>query len=216
MPLVYLDANVLVPSYTRTLLVMAAPLSDFTVCWSLHAEAEAERHQDAGAIPISALRRRFGWDSLVPDGDIELDDTDSKDRPILSAASRASATFVITENVKDFGTRDMSGLQMSEVHPDLFLAHRLSVETYTDVLLRLAKVRRREPNTAEGIHRVETGQRLPLLAQRMKAVFSVQPDPPAKGAPRLTFRGVRCVSCGKSLADTESLTHGIGPECQIN
>ena len=40
MTLVYLDANVLVPSYTRTLLVMSAPLSDFTVAWSLHAEAE--------------------------------------------------------------------------------------------------------------------------------------------------------------------------------
>lgn len=39
MTLVYLDANVLVPSYTRTLLVMSAPLSDFTVAWSLHAEA---------------------------------------------------------------------------------------------------------------------------------------------------------------------------------
>ena len=66
MTLVYLDANVLVPSYTRTLLVMSAPLSDFTVAWSLHAESEAERHQEAGAVPISALRRRFGGDALVP------------------------------------------------------------------------------------------------------------------------------------------------------
>lgn len=52
MVLVYLDANVLVPSYTRTLLVMAAPLSEFTVVWSLHAEAEAERHQEPGAAAV--------------------------------------------------------------------------------------------------------------------------------------------------------------------
>lgn len=96
MTLVYLDANVLVPSYTRTLLVMAAPLSDFTVAWSLHVEAEAERHQEAGAVPISTLRRRFGWDALVPDGDIELGDTDAKDKPILSAASLAGARFIIS------------------------------------------------------------------------------------------------------------------------
>lgn len=169
MTLVYLDANVLVPSYTRTLLVMAAPLSDFTVAWSLHAEAEAERHQAAGAVPISALRRRFGWDALVPDGDIELDDTDAKDKPILSAASLAGASFIVTENVRDFGTRDLSRLQMSAVHPDLFLASRLSIETYRDVLGRLAKARTRQPWTAEDIHRVETGERLSLLAQRMRA-----------------------------------------------
>ncbi|MFT4229492.1 MAG: hypothetical protein QM602_04305 [Microbacterium sp.] len=43
MTLVYLDANVLVPSYTRTLLMMAAPLSDFTVAWSLASAAQALR-----------------------------------------------------------------------------------------------------------------------------------------------------------------------------
>lgn len=214
MTLVYLDANVLVPSYTRTLLVMAAPLSDFTVAWSLHAEIEAERHQEAGAVPISALRRRFGWDVLVPDGDVELDDTDAKDKPILSAASLAGASFIVTENVKDFGVRDLSRLQMSAVHPDLFLANQLSIETYRDVLGRLARARTREPNRAEETHRVETGERLPILAQRMKTAYAVEPSPAARRTPRLTFRGVRCVACGKLLTSAESLALGVGPECR--
>jgi len=191
MTLVYLDANVLVPSYTRTLLVMAAPLSDFTVIWSLHAEAEAERHQESGAAPISVLRKRFGWDALVPDGDIELDDTDPKDKPILSAASLAGADLVITENVKDFGVQDLASLEMSAAHPDLVLANRLSVEAYSDILTRLARTRSKQPNTAEEIHSIETGERLPLLAARMKEAFPVEVAPPSKGAPRLTFRGVR-------------------------
>lgn len=214
MTLVYLDANVLVPSYTRTLLVMAAPLSDFTVVWSLHAEVEAERHQDVGAAPISVLRKRFGWDALVTDGDIELDDTDTKDKPILSAASLAGAGLVITENVKDFGVQDLARLQMSAVHPDLFLANRLGVEIYRDVLTRLARTRSKQPNTAEEIHRIEAGERLPLLAARMKEAFPVKVAPPSKGAPRLTFRGVRCVSCGQLLADDASLKLGLGPECR--
>jgi len=215
MTLVYLDANVLVPSYTRTLLVMSAPLSDFTVAWSLHAEAEAERHQEAGAVPISALRRRFGWDALVPDGDIELDDTDAKDKPVLSAASLASASFIVTENIKDFGTRDLARLQMSAAHPDLFLANQLSIDTYRNVLGRLAKARTRQPCTAEDIHRVETGERLPLLAQRMKMAYAVEPSPAARRTPRLTFRGVRCVACGKLFTNAGSLALGVCVECRI-
>jgi hypothetical protein len=213
MVLVYLDANVLVPSYTRTLLVMTAPLLDVTVVWSPQAEAEAERHQEAGAAPISALRKRFGWDALVPDGEVELDDTDPKDKPILSAAARAEATHVITENIKDFGARDLARLQMSAVHPDLFLATCLSVEIYRDTLARLAKTRAREPKTAEEIHRVETGARLPLLAERMKDAYPGDLVSPTRGSPRLTFRGVRCVSCGELLVDPMSLKLGLGPDC---
>lgn len=215
MPLVYLDANVLVPSYTRTLLVMVAPLSDFTVVWSLHSEAEAERHQEAGAVPISTLRRRFGWDALVLDGDIKLDDTDAKDKPILSAASLAGASFIVTENIKDFGARDLARLQMSAVHPDLFLANRLSIDTYRNVLGRLAKARTREPRTPEGIHRVETGERLPLLANRMRAAYAIEPSPSAQRTPRLTFRGARCVTCGKLLASVGSPELGVCAECHI-
>lgn len=52
---------------------------------------------------------------------------DTKDRPILSAASLARADLVITENIKDFGAEDLARLQMSAVHPDLFPANHLSV-----------------------------------------------------------------------------------------
>lgn len=214
MVLVYLDANVLVPSYARTLLMMAAPSSDFSVVWSPHAEAEAERHQESEATSISALRERFGWNVLVPDGDIELDDTDAKDGPILSAASLAGADVVITENVKDFGFRDLVRLRMSAAHPDLFLANRLSVATYRDVLMRLSRTRARAPNTAEQMHRVETGEHLPLLAARMADAYPGGIRPPSKGKPRLTFRGVRCVACNELLTDRKGLDVGLDPGCR--
>ncbi|MFT4163916.1 MAG: PIN domain-containing protein [Microlunatus sp.] len=213
MGLVYLDANVLVPSYPRTLLIMAAPLSDFAVVWSLHAEAEAERHQESGAAPISALRKRFGWDVLVPDGEVELDDTDAKDKPIISAASLAGADLIVTENVKDFGVQDLDRLRMSAVHPDLFLSRRLSTETYRDILGRLAKTRTREPNTATEMHRIETGERLPLLAGRMKHAYPVELASPLKSSPRIAFRGVRCVACVELLT-TPSSTLDLCLECR--
>lgn len=146
-------------------------------------------------------------------GEIDLDDTDEKDKPILSAASLAGTPFVVTENVKDFGTRDPARLKMSAVHPDLFLANRLSAVTYSDVLGRLSRASRREPNTAaEEIHRVETDERLPLLARRMVDTFAVEYVSPTKGVPRLRFRGVGCVSCGQFIG--ESL-HALGQALDV-
>lgn len=210
MTIVYLDANVLVPSYTRTLLIMSAPLANFTVVWSHFAETEAVRHQDAGATPITMLRQRFGWNCLVPDGTVTLDDTDPKDQPILSSAILAGAKLVVTENVKDFGAKDLERHQMSAVHPDLFLSKRLTMAMYQDVLGRLASARTRIPNTAEEIHRSETGQRLPLLAQAMEGAYNVNCLPPTKGMPRLTFTGTQCVVCEQNL---HGEARGLGGVC---
>lgn len=215
MTLVYLDANVLVPSFTRTLLIMGASLSDFTVCWSLHAEAEAERHQSEGAISISELRARFGWDAIVSDGEVELHDTDTKDRPILSAAVLAGASFVVTENIRDFGKEDLLQFQMSAVHPDVFLTYHLTTSAYREVLERLAKARTRAPNTASEIHRFETGERLPLLAQRMKDAFDITVAQPTKGVPSLVARGVRCVSCDSVIDRADGLVHGMCKSCEV-
>lgn len=216
MVLTFLDANALVPSFTRTLLVMAAPLSDFSISWSLRTELEAERHQKLGAVPISTLRQRFSWNVLVSDCDLELDDTDVKDRPIISAASHAGADVIVTENVKDFGRSDLSKLGMSVVHPDLFLATRLNPMVYRDIMARLAKNRTRTPHTDSEIHRIETGEQLPLLAQRMKNEYAIQPNAPTKGAPRLYFRGVRCVACNSFLQDDVSLNLGLDPGCRVD
>ncbi len=214
MTLAFLDANVLVPSYTRTLLIMSAPTAGYGVAWSAYVEAEAMRHQPRRAKPISQLRRAFGWNALVPDQDVELADTEDKDKPVLSAASLAGAEFVVTENVRDFGVADLMRLQMSAVHPDLFMAHRLTVSGYKEVLTELSLARIQAPSDPEEIHRVETGGRLPLLAARMKSAYSVEVDPPAKGKPRLAFRGVRCVSCSEILTDPTGLEFGLGPECR--
>ncbi|MGH3263140.1 MAG: hypothetical protein ACRDNS_14210, partial [Trebonia sp.] len=91
---VYLDANVLAAGISRTLLLLSAPLSDFQAVWSPYAEAEAARHQPARALPIGAVRERYGL-RTVRDGEspVPLVDTDEKDRPILASAAGAGARF---------------------------------------------------------------------------------------------------------------------------
>jgi len=159
--LVYIDANVLAASSRRTFLIMGAALSSYRFTWSPYAETEALRHQDERATPISVLRERYGW-KIVPDADMPLEDTDAKDRLILSAAARAGASMVITENVADFGERDLTRLGMSAVHPDLFCSVRLSANAYRQILDTLADTRTREPRTAHDIHVQEVGEHMPL------------------------------------------------------
>lgn len=214
-PLIFLDANVLVGSLSRTLLIMSAPLSDFQVTWSLYAEGEALRHQNGAATPINVLRQRHGW-TIVRDGELPepLVDTDPKDMPILAAAALAGAKFVVTQNIADFGRQDLARLRMSAVHPDLFLSHRLTQAVYRQILGDLAATRSKEPKTPAGIHSVEVGGYLPRLAIAMRQVFPVPPIPAHQNPLRLSFRGYRCVVCARPLTSRSSLASGIGPECR--
>lgn len=193
---VYLDANVLVPSVTRGLLVIGAVTSGFEVRWSEFGEGEAERHQHERASKISDLRRRFGWRVLVPDGDVGgMVDTDPKDQPHMAAAHAAGARLIVTENIKDFGCEDLRRLSMSVVTPDVFLSVRLEEQSYTGVLEALAGGRTRDPRTPEAIHGREVASLLPTLAQKFASTYDVPLAAPARGAIAESFRGVRCVAC---------------------
>lgn len=212
--LVYLDANVLVPSITRTLILLCAHELDYTAVWSPCAEAEAERHQSLGARKISELRSQFDI-PIVLNGEspVELVDTDDKDLLILSSAAACGSELLITENVKDFGVIDLVNLQMSAVHPDLFLMARVSAEVYPRVLRQIAAARQRFPNTAADIHATEVASRLPRLFRRHQALLGVDPEVNVGGDAKLVFRGVRCVACSSVLADDENRPMGFCAGC---
>lgn len=213
--LVYLDANVLAAGISRTLLLLSAPLSNFRTVWSPYAEAEAARHQPPRAKPIGQIREQHGL-LTVPDGQspVPLVDTDPKDRPILAAAAAAKARFVITENVKDFGATDLQTLSMSAVHPDLFLASRVTEQTYRLVLDAIAANRSREPRTPTAIHAGEVAKKLPTLFATYQQTLGVEAAELVAGQPKLSFRGVRCVRCTRLLVDSESQSIGLGPDCR--
>jgi hypothetical protein len=213
--LVYLDANVLAAGISRTLLLLSAPLSNFRTVWSRVAEAEAARHQPPHAKPIGTVREQYGLQT-VPDGEspVPLVDTDWKDRRILASAAAAGARFVVTENVKDFGVADLRALSMSAVHPDLFLASRLTERTYRFVLDAIAANRSREPATPAAIHASEVAKKMPMLFDAYKQVLGVEVVEQVAGQPKLTFRGARCVRCVRPLTDAESRAIGLGPGCR--
>lgn len=134
--LVYLDANVLIPSVTRGLLIIGAVSSDFRA----------------------------------------------------------------TDNIKDFGTDDLTQLSISVVTPDLFLSTRLEELSYLEVLMVLTEGRTREPRTPAGIHGREVAPQLPALAAKFASTLDVALDPPTKRPMTEVFRGRRCVRCESVLS----------------
>lgn len=209
--LAYLDANVLVPSIVRSMLIIGAVESHFEVIWGRFSEVEAERHQAPSATPISTLRHRFGWKICADVEPAGMVDTDLKDRPHVSAAAAVGADVIITANIRDFGPSDLSEAELAAVHPDLFLAASMASDAYRTVLGALSAGRRRFPVTPEEIHHAEVDSRLPLLARQMDPSLGSTPG----NLPRELYRGTRCIRCGADLseADAGSVRTGLGPEC---
>lgn len=165
---------------------------------------------------ITEVRKQHGLPDLAPDREppIPLEDTDTKDRPILASAAAAQAHFVVTENIKDFGMTDLHNLSMSAVHPDPFLATRLTRDQYLFVLDAIADKRHRQPNTSADIHAAEVSKRLPQLFTVHRNLFPVEPSTQPPNPSKLTFRGARCIRCTRRLTDPESQQNGLGPECR--
>ena len=130
-PRILLDANVLVPSVLRELLLGAAAMGAFTPLWSeriLEEWARATRRLPAGAeglarVEIAGLRRDWPAALVPADPDLEalLALPDPADRHVLAAAITGGAGTLLTCNRADFPTRVLArhGILLRE--PDGFL-----------------------------------------------------------------------------------------------
>jgi len=194
--------------------------SQFSLRWSLSAEAEADAALRPGQTRVSDLRGRFAWGErvLVPDATREtidaLVDTSPTDRHILGAVKSAGIRVLVTRNVHDFGYGDLGEARVSAVHPDLFLSVMLDDAGYRESLEVMAGSRTRQPNTPEEMHAALAASH-PLLFRAMRGVYpSVEALPSTSEPPSEVFCGNRCLACGKVLRDPESLRLGVGPECR--
>jgi hypothetical protein len=219
---VFLDADVLASPMTRTLLIAVAtePGSPFTFRWCPSVEAEAERALRPGQSGVGGLRERFDWGGsvLVPDADEEtigrLRDTSEADRHVLAAAWAAALRVVVSRDVHDFGRGDLEARGMSVAHPDLFLASLATVDLYRGAVELMASRRSRRPNTPEELH-AALGAGHPLVFKAMRGAYpGVEALPSTSEPPAEAFRGNRCLVCGKTLSDPESLAVGVGPDCR--
>lgn len=216
---VFVDADVLTSPVPRTILYLARPLSNYELVYSQSVEIEAERHQKAAHIPVSTLRQRWDW-QIVPDAESEaiagLSDTDDKDKPVLAAAIAARAIFVVTGNVRHFGTGDLSTHGLSAVHPGLFLSHHITAETYREILEAVAENRSREPRDPLAIHEQEIAVHLPPLFAAHRDIFGPPSPEATHRPPTVPFRGVRCIRCTRRLEDERASTTGLCDTCRAD
>ncbi len=198
----FVDANVLASPVPRTILYLSRPLADYELVFSPWVEAEAERHQSPGHVPVSVLRQRYDWRFAAdPDEPAELEDTDAKDQPVLAAAVEAGAHYVVTANVTDFGEKDLARFAISAVHPGLFLKHHITAETYREVLEVVGASRGREPRDPLSIHEQEISVHLSALFEAHRDLFGPATPDTAHNPPAIEFRGSRCVRCHAVLDD---------------
>ena len=190
---VFLDANILAKPLTRTLILLAGLPSQFIPAWSAHAEEQASRHRRPGATPLSEVRDRLGYRHSPSGRDPQrFIHTAEEDRQILADAVAAEASFLITENIKDFGLHDLGQCEISASRADLFMSMRVTTDAYGEVLRFLERSRSRPALSVPDIH-VLLAQHHPRLVNRFSA--RVGPVAPLDTQASSHFRGARCLRC---------------------
>ena len=211
---VFLDANILAKPVTRTLLMVGGVPSGFAAVWSLAAEREAIAHMRPRAVSPTLIRERFGL-PLTPSGtgSERFEGTRGADRQILADAVAAGASFLITEDVDDYGSDDLDSAGVSAVSPDLFLAERLTREAYETVIALFVE-RQVNPPTSPAQFHAAIARQHPRLFAAHADLYDVEPRLGVHPEPATVFRGPRCLRCERVAARPGMLIDGLGPECR--
>ena len=174
--LAFLDANILAKPFTRTLLWVGALHSEFDVTWSAGVEVEAERHLPSRAMSIAELRARYGLElSATGVGADAFVETKATDRQVLADAVAAGARFLVTEDVDDFGEGDLLDAAVTAIHPDRFLAMRLSDDGYLESLVALSAGMANPRRTAAEVHTAAGRLHPQLVTAKLHLFPGVQP-----------------------------------------
>ena len=133
-----LDANVLVPIRLTDLLVQLAVDDLFRAKWTndIHREwmkTVRRLYPDMGAESVERRRDQMdaetrnalvdGYDMIID----SLDLPDENDRHVLAAAIVGRCDVIVTYNLKDFPSDELSKYGIESQHPDVFLANHLNL-----------------------------------------------------------------------------------------
>ena len=132
MQVVVADANVLYSNVQRNVLMTLAVERLFALRWTLEIEAEWVRNLAANRPdldPASVRRTADLMRRALPNAEIanylvhvgKLQKTDEKDKHVAAAAVMCSPSTLITWNLKDFNSSELTGLDVALVDPDTFL-----------------------------------------------------------------------------------------------
>ena len=130
-----LDACVLVPTLTRALLMTAARSGAFSPIWSetildewRHAAARTGIEEAAAVDGEIELRKSRFSEATVSTGDFEvLHLPDPDDRHVLGAAITGKAEALVTFNIRDFPTRELTAHGILRYTPDMLFLELLMV-----------------------------------------------------------------------------------------
>lgn len=128
----FLDANVLYPATTRSVLLFLAGAGLFVPLWSDKVHEEWTRNLlqqnpqlDAGRIARTRALMEASAEGANVTGYEPLIDSltlpDAKDRHVLAAAIHGGADIIVTKNLKDFPPDTLSPHSIVPQHPDAFV-----------------------------------------------------------------------------------------------
>lgn len=135
----FLDANVLFPAATRSVLLELARKKVFRLLWSERVHEEWMRNLAARypSIPIEKITRMralmesyvddatvTGYEALMPS--LSLPDAD--DHHVLAAAIHGGASIIVTSNVRDFPDTALGSHDIAAMTPDAFAVHLLGLD----------------------------------------------------------------------------------------
>ncbi|MEM7268719.1 MAG: PIN domain-containing protein [Pseudomonadota bacterium] len=129
---IFLDACVLFPTATRSLLLSYARAGGFTPLWSARVleewrRATLQKRGEAEAVlaegDMALMGAWFpgglveGWERLED----EITPPDPADAHVIAAARAGEAEAVLTFNIRDFPQRLLAPVGLSRLHPDEYL-----------------------------------------------------------------------------------------------
>ena len=165
----FVDACTLVSVLKRNLLLSLAEADFFRLRWSEKVLDETQKaleelHQSRGFqdAPARAALARASMEAAFEDATVENYDhllplaaqlPDPGDAHVLAAAVKTQASMIVTENLKDFPSSVVSGLNIEAKSADAFIADTIALDTGRAVAaIREMRLRFKRPEkTAEAL-----------------------------------------------------------------
>lgn len=185
-PIVLLDANVILPASLRDTLLRAAEKELFQVRWSKDILEEVQRNliklgesTESQAIRLANIMNRAFPSAIVQTYQhlIPSLTNDPKDRHVLAAAIVCHAETIVTYNLKDFPLAALTPFHLTAIHPDqllldLFFHHS---EPMAQIIIAQAAFLRKPSRTLQEIL-AALATHVPRFAQAIRAYLDAHPD----------------------------------------